>query len=128
LNWRDKTSGVVTSAIMATLQPLKPLVLTMTADNGKEFAGHQELTQVLEAQVFFAKPYHSWERGLNEHTNGLVRQYFPKKTAFDSLSPDDVQRVEFLLNSRPRKALDFKTPIEVFHRANVDLSSVALQS
>jgi IS30 family transposase len=124
----DKTSGTVTSAITGALQPLKPFVLTMTADNGKEFAGHQELTQVLEATVYFAKPYHSWERGLNEHTNGLVRQYFPKKTAFDSLSPDDVQTVEFLLNSRPRKALDFQTPIEVFRRANVDLSSVALQS
>jgi transposase, IS30 family len=123
----DKTSGAVTAAITGVLQPLKPLVLTMTADNGKEFAGHQELTQALEAQVFFAKPYHSWERGLNEHTNGLVRQYFPKKTAFDSLSPDDVLRVEFLLNSRPRKALDFQTPMEVFHRANVNLSSVALQ-
>lgn len=111
----NKTADIVTLAITEALDPLKPFVLTMTADNGKEFAGHQELTRSLGAQVYFAKPYHSWERGLNEHTNGLVRQYFPKGTAFDTLSQDDVQRVELLLNSRPRKVLDFQTPMEVLY-------------
>src|SRR5271156_4848105 len=123
----NKTSDVVTSAITSALEPLKPFVLTMTADNGKEFAGHQELKQVLGAQVYFAKPYHSWERGLNEHTNGLVRQYFPKGTEFDSLRQDDVLRVESLLNSRLRKALDFQTPMEVFGSSFPDLLGDALR-
>ena len=121
-----KTSDAVTSAITDALLPLKPFVFTMTADNGKEFAGHQELKAVLGAQVYFAKPYHSWERGLNEHTNGLVRQYFPKGTDFDSLRQDDVQEVESLLNSRPRKVLDFQTPMEVFPGSFPDLLGDAL--
>lgn len=122
----DKASDTVTSAIKEALIPLKEKVLTMTADNGGEFAQHQKLTEALDAQVYFAKPYHSWERGLNEHTNGLVRQYFPKGTEFDSLRPDDVQKVESLLNSRPRKVLDFQTPMDVFKKAHPDLSSGAL--
>lgn len=122
----NKTSDEVTSAISIALEPLKPSVLTMTADNGKEFASHQELTKRLDAQVYFAKPYHSWERGLNEHTNGLVRQYFPKGTVFASLDQDDVQKVESLLNGRPRKVLDFQTPMEVFRRSFSDLLGDAL--
>lgn len=122
----NKTSSAVTAAIKAALDPVNSLVLTMTADNGKEFAEHQELTRTLDAQVYFAKPYHSWERGLNEHTNGLVRQYFPKGTAFASLSQNDVQQVESLLNSRPRKALDFQTPMEVFQAALLDSTGGAL--
>jgi IS30 family transposase len=123
----NKTSESVTSAITKSLGPLEPFVLTMTADNGKEFAAHEQLKQVLDAQVYFAKPYHSWERGLNEHTNGLVRQYFPKGTRFDSLSQDDVQKVESLLNGRPRKVLDFQTPMEVFSPSFPDLLGGALQ-
>lgn len=122
----NKTSDVVTSAITNALAPLKPFVLTMTADNGKEFAGHQDLTRLLGAQVYFAKPYHSWERGLNEHTNGLVRQYFPKGTEFGNLCQNDVQMVEFLLNSRPRKILDFQTPLEVFRRPSSPIVGGAL--
>jgi transposase, IS30 family len=121
----NKTAEIVTSAIAISLGPLKPFVLTMTADNGKEFAAHDELKQILGAQVYFAKPYHSWERGLNEHTNGLVRQYFPKGTRFDRLSQDDVQKVESQLNGRPRKILDFQTPMEVFSRSFPDLSGGA---
>ena len=123
----NKTADMVTSAITSALEPLKPFVLTMTADNGKEFAGHEELKQALGAQVYFATPYHSWERGLNEHTNGLVRQYFQKGTAFASLSQDDVQKVEALLNGRPRKILNFQTPMEVFSRIVPDLLGGALQ-
>ena len=72
-------------------------------------------------------PYHSWERGLNEHTNGLVRQYFPKAKRFDTITAEDVQKIEDLLNSRPRKILGFKTPMEVFDRARATQSKVALQ-
>ena len=89
-------------------------VLTLTADNGKEFAKHAKVSKKLKADFYFAKPYHSWERGLNEHTNGLVRHYFPKGTSFDTISNKDAARVENLLNNRPRKILNFKTPIEAF--------------
>jgi IS30 family transposase len=94
--------------------PLADRIETITYDNGKEFASHAEIVAALGAKSYFAKPYHSWERGLNEHTNGLVRQYFPKGTDFSTLSNADVQRVEDKLNSRPRKILGYQTPSEVF--------------
>jgi transposase, IS30 family len=124
----NKTAAAVTSAIISALIPLKSAVTTMTADNGKEFAMHEDLTRVLDAQVYFAKPYHSWERGLNEHTNGLVRQYFPKGTRFDTLRQEDVQKVEDLLNARPRKAINFQMPVEVFFKPPWDETAVALQA
>lgn len=86
---------------------------TITADNGKEFAAHAELTARLGAAVYFARPYHSWERGLNENTNGLVRQFFPKGLDLGQVSSQDVQRVERLLNTRPRKTLGYRTPLEM---------------
>ena len=70
----------------------------------------------LSLDFYFATPYHSWERGLNEHTNGLIRQYFPKSQSFTDKSLEDIQRVETLLNNRPRKALSFETPLEAFDR------------
>lgn len=87
-----------------------------------------DLTRVLGAEVYFAKPYHSWERGLNEHTNGLVRQYLPKGTRFDTLHQEDVQKVEDLLNARPRKALNFQMPAEVFFNQPWDSTAVALRA
>ena len=112
-----KNSKQVSEAIIKELMDLKDLTFTLTVDNGKEFAKHKEIAKALGASVFFAKPYSSWERGLNEHTNGLVRQYFPKKTRFDTITNSDVKDVERKLNSRPRKVLNFKTPSEVFHQA-----------
>ena len=94
---------------------------TLTADNGKEFAYHQMVGSELEAGFYFAKPYHSWERGLNEHTNGLVRQYFPKTQSFLDTTQEDIERVETLLNNRPRKALNFETPIETFSRLSINV-------
>ncbi len=114
---KDKKAATVGEALCGTLLPFKDWVLTLTADNGKEFAGHRQIASRLEADVYFARPYHSWERGLNEHTNGLVRQYFPKGTRFDTLTDEDVQEVEDLLNHRPRKILGFKMPVEVFAQA-----------
>jgi IS30 family transposase len=129
LSWvENKKACVVTKAIEYTLRPLRSVVHTLTADNGKEFAMHEKISSSLQAKVYFAKPYRSWERGLNEHTNGLIRQYFPKKTCFDKLLPSDVQKVENLLNMRPRKILNFRTPLEVFEKAKIDLSKIALQS
>jgi IS30 family transposase len=86
---------------------------TMTLDNGKEFAEHQQLAEDLELDIYFAKPYASWQRGTNEHTNGLLRQFFPKGTNFARISHRQVARVEKLLNERPRKRLDYRTPQEV---------------
>lgn len=108
------TAQETKDAIVKLLDPIKSNVHTMTADNGKEFAQHVEITAALDATVYFANPYHSWERGLNENTNGLVRQYFPKKTDFTTLTHEQVQNVEYLLNSRPRKTLGYQTPFEVF--------------
>ena len=86
----------------------------MTFDNGKEFAGHEIMAEKLKMAVYFAHPYHSWERGLNENTNGLLRQYFPKGNYFEEVTEAQVQTVVDRLNHRPRKILGFKTPFEVF--------------
>ena len=110
----DKKMESVIVATEQTLAPFKSRLHTLTFDNGKEFAGHQNLAEMLGVDCYFAKPYHSWERGLNEHTNGLVRQYFPKQTRFDTLTSEMVQDVEDALNFRPRKILGYKTPHEVF--------------
>ena len=114
------TSENINQAIFQRLSLLskKGLIQTYTADNGKEFSGHEKIVKDLGGSFFFAKPYHSWERGLNEHTNGLVRQYFPKKTDFTTLTEEEVQIVERKLNDRPRAVLDFNTPAEIFFRLN----------
>lgn len=116
-----KSAAAVTKATIALLKPLKDVVHTITADNGKEFAYHEEISEALEADIYFAHPYSSWERGLNENTNGLLRQYFPKKTDFKEVSQADVRRAVSRLNTRPRKYLDFKTPDDLMaeHRAAV---------
>lgn len=108
------TAGITTRALIRRLGPHRQRVHTITADNGKEFAGHQTVARRLNAGFYFARPYHAWERGLNENTNGLVRQYFPKGTSFANISSREVQRVQNLLNSRPRKTLAYKSPHEVF--------------
>lgn len=102
-----KRAFEVSEALFHTLHPLKDFVHTLTSDNGKEFAYHEDVSIDLDADFYFAKPYHSWERGLNEHTNGLVRQYFPKKMKFTEISKRALDKVEFLLNTRPRKVLNF---------------------
>jgi transposase, IS30 family len=99
---------------------------TLTLDNGREFCGHQTLSTTLGLDCFFARPYHSWERGLNEHTNGLLRQFFPKGTNFKLVKPEQLHHVAALINHRPRKALDYRTPYEVFSSQFSD--SVALHS
>ena len=86
-------------------------VHTITCDNGKEFASHEEVAKTLRAKVYFAHPYSSWERGTNENTNGLIRQYIPKNTDFSKLTNADIQFVENRLNTRPRKCLSFTSPV-----------------
>jgi IS30 family transposase len=101
--------------MQATLLALKDwdFVKTITADNGKEFACHEQIAKALKVDFFFATPYHSWERGANENTNGLIRQYIPKKTDFNEISDEYVFFVQEQLNNRPRKRLGFFTPNEV---------------
>jgi len=86
-------------------------VHTITCDNGKEFAAHEEIAQALEADIYFAHPYSSWERGTNENTNGLIRQYIPKKVDFRKLTDFDISFVEYRLNTRPRKCISFSSPM-----------------
>ena len=111
---KNKTTVAVIDSINAHMLPIADLTHTITLDNGKEFSSHEKMANTLGAKVYFAKPYHSWERGLNENTNGLVRQYFPKRIPFDSMTNNDLQRVARKLNNRPRKCLGYKTPFEVF--------------
>ena len=109
-----KSKHVWLAALIRLLEPVKDRVHTITADNGKEFAGHAEVAAALGLDYYFARPYHSWERGLSEHTNGLARQYWPKWKEFKHLPPEDVRRVQELLNNRPRKVLGYRTPSEAF--------------
>lgn len=88
---------------------------SITYDNGTEFASHEIIERKTKVSVYFANPYHSWERGTVENTNGLIRQFFPKRSSFASITNEDVQRVTRLLNRRPRKRLNYVTPFEIFH-------------
>jgi transposase, IS30 family len=108
-----KTAELVTKATIEQFGQKSLPVHTITYDNGKEFSDHGAISVALNASCYFAKPYHSWERGLNEHTNGLVRQYLPKSTDFRQVSDQTVQIIAEKLNHRPRKSLHYRTPIEV---------------
>ena len=114
----NRTAQAVKTVILERLQPLAPQVQTLTYDNGKEFALHQEIAKELDACGYFAHPYHSWERGLNENTNGLIRQFFPKGKDLTEVTDAEVQKVMDKLNNRPRKCLGFKTPNQVFFGIN----------
>lgn len=120
-----KTADLVTEATLEKLSCIP--VHTVTYDNGKEFSDHVSISQALGASCYFAKPYHSWERGLNEHTNGLVRQYLPKGTNLRKVSDDIVQAIAYRLNNRPRKSLGYKTPAEVFMAATRANSSIVIR-
>lgn len=121
------TAEAVKNALIEglTIFSSRGLVETLTADNGKEFAAHADVTVKTGGDFYFAKPYHSWERGLNEHTNGLVRQYFPKGTDFYTITHEQVAEVERKLNNRPRAILNFNTPKERVLMLNPSLMSGA---
>jgi IS30 family transposase len=110
----SKRAEEVTRALVEMLTPLKPITRTITSDNGKEFAYHKQVSEALDTSFYFAHPYSSWERGLNEHTNGLIRQYLPKKTDFTQISKEEIITIQDKLNHRPRKILNYRTPFEVF--------------
>jgi len=113
---KDKTSEATNLAIESRIKDLpKKVKRTATFDNGPENQKWQELEET-GLKCFFAHTYHSWERGTNENTNGLIRDYFPKKTDFNTVTDVQIREVENLLNTRPRKRLGWKTPLEVFNK------------
>ena len=112
-----KTAEAVSGEVTRLLKGVKDWVHTITYDNGREFARHQDINAALECASYFAAPYHSWERGLNENTNGLIRQYIPKQSDLRRIEPDHIQFVQDRLNRRPRKTLDYATPEGVFLQA-----------
>ncbi|MBL4708475.1 MAG: IS30 family transposase [Flavobacteriales bacterium] len=109
----NKSAGAVTEATIKLLTPYRQALHTITADNGKEFSYHERMTKALDAEVYFAHPNCSWERGLNENTNGLLRQYWPKSTDFKQVPPAEIKAVVKQLNHRPRKTLGFETPAKL---------------
>ena len=92
---------------------------TMTQDNGLELADYELVERRCEIDVYHANPYHSWERGTNENTNGLIRRYFPKGTVFSTINPRNFKNIINKINHRPRKRLGYKTPYEVFYGVNI---------
>jgi transposase, IS30 family len=113
----DRTAARVAVTLIKGLRKFKSKVLTITSDNGKEFAYHQHVSNALDANFYFAKPYSAWQRGTNENTNGLVRYYLPKGTNFCTVTHKDIQNIEDKLNNRPRKCLGYKTPKELMDAA-----------
>ena len=118
-----KEADLVAQALIDMLMPYKDLTFTITGDNGKEFSKHQKIAEALDAKFYFAHPYCSWERGLNENTNGLIRQYYPKKTSLENIDKEHVVYVQNRLNNRPRKSLNFQKPADLFLNSFVALGT-----
>jgi len=108
-----KEAGEVKNVVIRLLTGIGVACTGITFDNGKEFARHAEIASALKADVFFARPYHSWERGTNENTNGLIRRLYPKSESFAAIGEADLRRIDVFLNDRPKKCLGWKTPREV---------------
>ncbi len=119
-----KTAQEVGQAMVGLLNPHQKEVHTITSDNGREFAGHEEIAKQLQVDFYFAHPYSSWERGTNENTNGLIRQYFPKNRDFTTITQQEIDTAMERLNNRPRKRLGYQTPNQVFFKS----LGVALQT
>ena len=117
----SRSSKVVCNAIIRMLRPFKDRVLTLTFDNGSEFVRHEKIAKALDAKTYFAHPYSSWERGINENTNGLLRQFFPKRTDFRKVSWKQVKNAVDNLNNRPRKTRGYLTPNQMFNNQFVPL-------
>jgi IS30 family transposase len=118
-----KTAQAVSQAMIKLLKPYLRKVHTITSDNGREFAGHEEIAATLKADFYFAHPYSSWERGTNENTNGLIRQYFPKNRDFTTITQQEIDTAMERLNNRPRKRLGYQTPNQVFFKSGVALQT-----
>jgi len=116
-----KRADLLAEAAVKVMKPMKHRFHTLTLDNGLEFAHHERRASQLKADIYFAHPYASWERGINENTNGLIRQYFPKGTDFNQVSDEDSAQVMERLNNRPRKTRGCRSPNELFLGQRVDL-------
>lgn len=121
-----KSAAPLAEAAVEALMPYKGMIHTITADNGREFTLHAQIARELGISFYFCRPYHSWERGANENTNGLIRQYVPKKTDLSNIDDDYIEMVQNQLNNRPRKRLAWLTPIEKFKLINNNNNNVAL--
>lgn len=106
----------VQKVIIQTIRKSKMPVHTITFDNGREFTNHQNIAKALKAQIYFANPYSPWERGLNENTNGLIRQFIPKSQNIKELDKKFIKSIQFNLNHRPRKTLNFLSPIQFYKK------------
>ncbi|WP_457593027.1 IS30 family transposase, partial [Hydrogenimonas sp.] len=111
-----KTANIVANEMIRLLGKDKKHVHTITTDNGLEFAQHQNIAKKLKCNYYFCHPYSSWQRGLNENINGLIRQYIPKGSSFEHLTAKEIKLIENRLNHRPRKSLGWRTPYDVFHK------------
>lgn len=124
---KSRNALELANAAIEALTPYKGMLHTITSDNGKEFAHHQLIAKALNVDFYFARPYHSWERGANENLNRLIRQYFPKKTDFEGITSQDIERVQNVLNTRPRKRLGFDAPLTKFGQELL-IPKIALQT
>ncbi|KAA6307721.1 hypothetical protein EZS27_040608, partial [termite gut metagenome] len=113
---KGKKAKSLAKELYLLLLPYKDHVFSITSDNGTEFYEHRWIAQKLDAHYFFAHPYSSWERGLNEYTNKLIRQYIPKKQTFTNYDDDRIKKIQFKINRRPRKKLNFEEPFNVFYK------------
>jgi IS30 family transposase len=115
---KSKNSNELAKETIRLLIPYKDLVHSITSDNGTEFARHQFIAEKLDAQFYFAHPYSSWERGINEYSNKLIRQYIPKKSNLDDYDNMNIWRIIDKLNNRPRKLLGFLKPVQVLFNSS----------
>jgi IS30 family transposase len=123
---QGKVALGLAEAVIEMLMPYKKAVFSITSDNGTEFAEHKLISKKLGAGFFFAHPYSSWERGLNENTNKLIRQYIPKKQSFEGHNDQAIKEIQYKINQRPRKKLRYNNPKHLFY-TNLDMK-VALAS
>jgi len=123
---KGKNAKGLAEQVIEMLLPYKNFIHTITADNGTEFAEHKLISKKLDTKVYFARPYSSWERGLNEYTNKLIRQYIPKKTDFSSIENCQIFEYQKEINMRPRKKLDYSSPLNNF--SNFVINNVAFGS
>ncbi len=110
-----KNANQLAQTVVDMMMPYKKYVKSITSDNGTEFARHKLIAKKLDTEFYFAHPYASWERGLSEYSNKLIRQYIPKKTEFKQFDEEFVKQVQYKINRRPRKCLNFKTPANLFY-------------
>jgi IS30 family transposase len=126
----DKSAAETARVMKEILNSLPDyLKQTVTVDNGSEFCDWEEVSKKTDTAFYFTKPYHAWEKGTNENTNGLIRYYFPKKTDFNFISEEKIQQVQDIINHRPRKCLDYKKPIELYnHILSTHNKKIALEN